>query len=281
MRGGGRVGFLRRARRALTKHGGPRLGGVRERRQVTVEDGPGRGLLLDLAGASADYADGRNELPVQNAVVDGLHPGDVFVDVGANIGYFSLLAARKVGPEGRVIAVEAVSELATAVRANAQLNGFSQVEVVDAAASDSVGEVELMLAEHPGGATISSADTPPDLVGRRTVRTVTLDSLWADGRRPAPTLVKIDVEGAELPVLRGMAGLLRTHAPRVLCELDSSDRGVLDRKVAEFRSLMADHDYIVEDLEASYEGAAWHVYHAVARPSDRHERQGLGQRSGV
>src|SRR5687767_10821855 len=160
--------LLRRARQLLRGRG-PELGGVRESRQVTVQGGPGVGLVLDLAGASADYETGLNELAVQQAVVDSLRPGDVFVDVGANIGFFSLLAARAVGPDGRVIAIEAVSELAAAVRANAALNGFTQIEVVEAAASDAAGEVELMLAQHPGGATISTSDTPPDLIGRRTV----------------------------------------------------------------------------------------------------------------
>lgn len=257
-----------RARRVLSRwvHG-TTLGGVRESRQVEVRGGPGGGLLLDLAGASADYENGLNELAVQQAVVDSLRPGDVFVDVGANIGFFSLLAARAVGPRGKVIAVEAVTELAAAVRANAARNGFDQIEVIEAAASDVVGEVELMLARHPGGATISPADTPPDLIGRRTVRTITLDGLFADRDLPHPTMVKIDVEGAEFPVLDGMSELLLTHRPVVLCELDSSDRSVLDSKVLSFRERLTGSGYEVRDLSPSYAGADWHVYHGLALPS--------------
>jgi FkbM family methyltransferase len=160
--------------------------------------------------------------------------------------------------------VEAVSELAAAVRANAALNGFDHVEVVEAAASDTAGEVELMLAEHPGGATISADDTPPDLIGRRTVTCVTLDELFADRAFPAPTMVKVDVEGAEFPVLDGMAGLLATHRPTILCELDSSDASVLETKVRTFHSRMTDLGYEVRDLSPSYEGADWHVYHGLA-----------------
>ena len=122
---------------------------------------------------------------MQQAVVDTLGTGDVFVDVGANVGYFSLLAARAVGPTGRVVAIEAVSEIAEAARANADRNDLGNIEVIEAAASDAVGEVELMLAQHPGGATISADDVPPDLTGRRTVRTVTLDGLVAAGDVPA------------------------------------------------------------------------------------------------
>ena len=115
-----------------------------------------------------------------------------------------------------------------------RLNGFAQIEVVEAAASDSAGEVELMLAEHPGGATISRSDTPPDLIGRRTVTCVTLDGLFAERGFPGPAMVKVDVEGAEFPVLDGMAGLLDTYRPVVLCELDSIDASVLESKIATF-----------------------------------------------
>jgi FkbM family methyltransferase len=231
--------------------------------------------VLDLAGASADYETGLNELAVQQAVVDQLQPGDVFVDVGANIGFFSLLAARAVGPEGKVIAIEAVAELAAAVRANAELNGFAQIEVVEAAASDVAGEVELMLAEHPGGATISRSDTPPDLIGRRTVTCVTLDGLFAERGFPGPVMVKVDVEGAEFPVLDGMAGLLHTYRPVVLCELDSIDASVLESKISTFHKRMIDLDYQVRDLSPSYEGAAWNVYHGLALTAE----VGAGHRS--
>ena len=259
--------FVRRTRRLLHRYRRPELGGVRDSRQIIVRAGPGAGLRLNLAGASADYADGLNELPVQQAVADSLSRGDIFVDIGANVGYFSLLAARVVGPTGKVIAVEAVTELAGAIRANATLNGFAHIDVIEAAASDTVGEVELMLARHPGGATISSDDVPPDLVGRRSVPTVTVDSLMTAGRLPIPTMVKIDVEGAEFPVLNGMVRLLSSHRPLVLCELDSPDRAVLDGKVQRFRQLMERHGYDVRDLPGSYEGADWQVYHGLAAPS--------------
>jgi len=265
--GEGCMGRWVRARhrlRAGTRRRG--LGGVREPRQVVVEAGPGAGLVLDLVGASADYAAGTNELPVQRAIVDTLGPGDVFVDVGANIGYFSLLAARAVGPTGRVVAIEAVTELAAAVRANAGRNGLDQIDVIEAAASDTVGEGVLMLAEHPGGATISPDDVPPDLAGRRTVRTVSLDGLVAAGGMPVPSMVKVDVEGAEFSVLAGMTEIMARHRPAVLCELDSPDEAGLRAKVAAFRDLMLVRGYEVRDLPPSYAAADWHVYHGLALP---------------
>ena len=212
---------------------------------------------------------------MQQAVVDTLGTGDVFVDVGANVGYFSLLAARAVGPTGRVVAIEAVSEIAEAARANADRNDLGNIEVIEAAASDAVGEVELMLAQHPGGATIPADDVPPDLTGRRTVRTVTLDGLVASGDVPPPSMVKIDVEGAEFPVLDGMAEVLAPPPAGGPREFDSADPAVLDQKVARFRELMAARGYDVRDLSPSYEGADWNVYHGLALPSG----DGAGQRS--
>jgi FkbM family methyltransferase len=244
----------------------PDLGGVRQSRQVQISQGPGAGLRIELAGASADYADGSNELPVQTAVVDTLRPGDVFVDVGANVGFFGLLAARKVGPAGHVLAIEAVAEVAEAARTNARLNDFAHMQVLVAAASDHEGTTELMLAQHPGGATISPDDVPPDLVGRRVVPTVTLDDLVTSGQLPPPAMVKIDVEGAEMAVLRGMSGILREHRPAILCELDSAVPSVLAEKVAAFRELMSQQGYEVRDLSPSYDGADWNVYHGLALP---------------
>ncbi len=236
---------------------------------VTISAGPAAGLRIGLRHASADYRSGTNELPVQEAVADLLEPGATFFDVGSNVGFFAVLAAREVGPAGAVHAFEPVPAIADDIAANAERNGLANVTVHAVAVSDTDGATaSLMLAAHPGGATLSEADAPDDLTGRIDVPVVTLDELVRTGTCPPPDVVKIDVEGVEMQVLAGMSEILAQHRPTLVCELDSPDPGVLATKVDLWRSTMATAGYEVSDLADSYEGSGWHVYHAVARPSE-------------
>ena len=88
----------------------------------TVRQGPAAGLRFGSRNASADYASGRNEATVQEAVAGHLRPGSVFFDVGANVGFFTLLAARAVGPRGHIVAVEPMPENVAALRRNLERN---------------------------------------------------------------------------------------------------------------------------------------------------------------
>lgn len=231
-----------------------------------VESGPGAGLLISRTGASADYRHGTNELPVQVAVVDGLAPGGVFLDIGANVGFFSLLAARVVGARGAVHAIEPVPSNVRQIKVNAAANKFDNISVVEAAASSASGTTTLLLAEHPGGAVVASAGAPPDPAGSVEVRTVTVDDLVKSGALRPPTLVKIDVEGAEVEALEGMVDTLHEHRPVVVCEVDGSDDSSLATRRSQVVALLQQCGYEVTPLERSYEASEWHVDHLVARP---------------
>lgn len=231
-----------------------------------VQAGPAIGLRIGRAEASADYRLGTNELPVQVAIADAVSPGGVFFDIGANVGFFSLLAARNVGPSGWVHAFEPVPANVARIRANARRNGLRNIDVLEAAVSDSAGTTTLLLAAHPGGAVIASAGAPPDPIGSIEVSTVTIDDL-VDGRRVRPpTVVKIDVEGAEAEVLTGMARTLRSHRPIVICELDGGDPVSVAAKRHETLRLLHAAGYTVEDLQPSYPRSDWLVDHVLARP---------------
>ena len=147
-----------------------------------------------------------------------LRPGYTFVDVGANDGYFSLLASSLVGESGKVIALEPTPDIAAELRANIHLNGFKNISVLERAASDVTGELTLTT---PLGAG-SGMTTFRSVAGRSwRVKADRLDVLLSDS--PPPNVVKVDVEGAELKVLRGMEGLLKGEdAPHILCEVTAS-----------------------------------------------------------
>ncbi len=242
-----------------------RLGASVDRfRTVTVASGPTSGFRLDVRYSSNDYRSGTVELPVQLALASLLRPGDVFFDVGANIGFFTLLASRSVGPRGSLYAFEARPDIARAAETNLRRNGVLGT-VLSVAVGDSDGTVPLLIAAHPGGSTIEPS-MAVDTVRTLMVEQVSVDSLLSSGLVPPPNVVKIDVEGAERAVLRGMSDTLKWHQPTLVFELDDADEARLESQYAEIRDQLADSGYRCERLAASYIDIGWHVMHAVARP---------------
>jgi FkbM family methyltransferase len=180
---------------------------------------------------------GTHEIQVQQVLVRSLRAGDVVWDVGANIGYLSLLAARIVGPRGRVVAIEPDADCARAIRTNAALNDLHQIEVLEAAASDRSGVADLVVVRDRLWTRLASVGDHHQGEQRVQVPTVALDDL--DG--PPPALIKIDVEGAELDVVAGMRRLLRDARPIVVCEMHGRN--------AEFCAAMRDAGYTVSNLD--------------------------------
>ncbi len=234
-----------------------------------IADGPGAGLKIVPLEGDREIALGRYEVPVQTALFANLDDGGVFYDIGANIGFFSLLASRRVGPRGRVYAFEPLPRNAAAIERSARLNGFSGLEVFEVAAGAESGVADLNLARHIGGAVLASVGTPPDRRGSIAVEIVAIDDVIAErGLRP-PSLVKIDVEGAEPDVIRGMRATLQTHRPALIVELDDATDAGLERKTDDLFALLAGLGYRLERLAPGYPDIAWRVAHFVARPEER------------
>jgi len=135
-------------------------------------------------------------------VLGRLQPGDTFIDAGAHIGYFSLPAARRVGPTGRVVALEPSPASVELLRGNVALNGFDWVTVVAAAAAGEDGEARLQLSDQSAMWNTLRDDT---VEGGRSIPVAarSLDSLLGQLGWPAVGGIKLDVEGAESEVLRG------------------------------------------------------------------------------
>jgi FkbM family methyltransferase len=153
------------------------------------------------------YWIGNYELEVQQALARLLRRGDVFYDVGANAGFYSLLAATLVGPGGKVFAFEPLPENMESIREQIEANGLANCEPVPMAVGARSGEAEFSFI--PGGS--ANAHLGPSLSGNERsirVRTTSLDDFLSD--RPMPSLVKVDVEGAEMEVVRGASRLLRS-----------------------------------------------------------------------
>jgi len=140
-----------------------------------------------------------------------LRPGAVVVDVGANAGYYSLFAASRVGPGGRVYAFEPGVSSCELLRQSAVHNRFSNIEVHECAASDVEGLVGFGMDDSNGRISHERVDASP-----LRVRAVTLDRALA--AVPRVDVVKIDVEGAEARVLRGMRGIVERDHPALFAE---------------------------------------------------------------
>lgn len=240
---------------------------IRQRGRVrTILRGPAAGLLISAGPASADYAEGVNEEPVQAALTRWLRPGDTFLDIGANVGFFSLLGARLVGPSGRVIAFEPVDHLAVAARRNAHLNGFDQIEVHTVGVGVEPGRAPLSITDHPGGATLASDVDFDEVTEIVEVPVVSISSMVQDGSIPHPDVTKIDVEGHELAVLRGMTVVLEARHSTLLIELDAENVGELDAKSTAVEHLLGRYGYTVNRLPDAYVGIDRSVLHLCATP---------------
>jgi FkbM family methyltransferase len=204
------------------------------RGSLRVGAGPAAGLRLSLehipvAHAHAGLmASGWLEHEVQEAMRRHLGPGGVVYDVGANVGFFSLLAARLVGAEGRVYAFDPVPQNAAAVRANAALNGFANVAALELAAGAAAAREPLLVVEDLSWSHLASRGDHPQAERTVEVEVAALDDLVAAGELEPPTFVKIDVEGSEVEVLRGMRETLARHRPVVVCELHATNAAVAD-----------------------------------------------------
>jgi FkbM family methyltransferase len=235
-----------------------------QRGQIQITGGPGVQLRLDAAhfafwGAqSYGVLTGEHERQVQEALRRAVGPGDVVWDVGANVGMLSLVAARMVGPTGRVVALEPDQSCAAAIRANARSNAMDGIDVHEVAATARSGDVELVVVADRLWTRLASVGEHELETERRTVPGVALDDLQA----PRPTLVKIDVEGAELDVLDGMQRLLAEVQPVVVCEMHGKNR--------EFCAAMREAGYVVVNLDGPepVEAAGDNV-HALCVPAGR------------
>lgn len=201
---------------------------------VEVQHGPAKGLWLKLNPRTGhDYFQGAVEPEVQRALVEHLRAGMTVYDIGANIGFFSLLAARLVGSEGRVIAFEADPDVAARLRENAARNGFSWITVEEKAVWSETGDVRFARSDPAASPDFGLGHVQTDGAAKNSigVAAVSLDK-YAE-RAPAPDFVKCDVEGAEAEVVRGARRLLAKKRPGVLCELHCEEnRRILGEEFA-------------------------------------------------
>jgi len=198
----------------------------------------------DLAVGKHIHAARSYEAHVTDAIRKKLGPGMVFIDIGANIGYFSLLAARLVGKEGRVIAFEPFQQNVKLLHASLKLNGFDNIEVYPFAVAD---KNALLAYDNMGsnGVVSEAANDLTSLLSTTLVWSVTLDGLLRDVKRI--DAIKIDVEGAEYLAMIGGQELLRTFCPTIFSEFSPPALENVSKTSAEtyLQLLLIDESYSI------------------------------------
>ena len=186
---------------------------------LPILQGQMRGVKWIVGAGEHGYWLGSYEIHKRRAFEQEIKPHSVVYDIGANVGFYSLLAAHLTGPEGHVYAFEPLNRNVEFIRRHAVINHFSNIEVFEAAVSDRCGEAYF----DPG---VSIATGHLSETGSVKVPLVRLDDLLAAGDIMPPDTMKVDVEGAEHAVFLGAQNLVEKHRPIIF--LDTHGRDVHD-----------------------------------------------------
>jgi len=190
--------------------------------EISIAAGAAKGLkmILDLQ-SEKDYWLGTYESDLGAAARKLIQHGDIVYDVGANVGYISLLCAQLSGKRGKVFAFEALPANVARLRKNVLINALEpQITITHAAVIDTGQAVTFLT--HPSGAmgkALGSDGRDEQYDGQITVPGLALDVFVYDDNHPAPDIIKMDIEGGEGKALSGMPRLLAEKKPILLIEL--------------------------------------------------------------
>jgi FkbM family methyltransferase len=222
--------------------------------ESTIRHGPARGMRINPGGAHPGYALGTSEPFLQQALVELLSPGDVFYDLGANVGFFTLLAARLVGRTGTVIAFEPDPRNAEALRSNS-LNGLANVGVIELGVSDQVCTRRFAITESTASHLANGTADEETIV----IEVINLDGFASDAEhRPRPPSSKSTLrERRSMPFVAPSSWMAR-HRPVIICVVHGTETDV--------RQLLQNAGYRLRRLDDG-DDMAWNA-HILALPGE-------------
>jgi FkbM family methyltransferase len=180
-----------------------------------------------------------------------LRPGDVFLDVGANIGYLSAMAAGLVGKSGRVHCFEPVPAYFYRLQRLAELNPEYSIFANARAAGDEAGTCKIYVTREPGQNTmVPHFKSNEEITFSLEVPVVRLDSYIERHKLSAVKMIKIDAEGYEFPILRGLRRQFeqKSFRPAIICEIAPRAYSLMNTSVKELSKYMAQYGYSARDL---------------------------------
>ncbi len=183
--------------------------------RVPILRGPARGKRWTAGAHCPACWLGCYEYEKQRLLTSEVRPGDTVFDIGAHRGFFTLVASVLTGPRGRVIAFEPLPLNQSYLYEHLRVNRTNNVTVIEAAVADFSGTARFSDGSDYNPKCISAHLSNE---GEIEVRTLTLDEVVESGEAPSPRLMKIDVEGAEVMVLRGAHRLLERTGPTLVID---------------------------------------------------------------
>jgi FkbM family methyltransferase len=186
---------------------------------VRILQGPLRGKKWIAGSHSHGCWLGSYEYDKQQLFRRYVRPGDVVYDLGANVGFYSLLASVLTGPDGRVFSFEPAPSNLAYLRRHLELNGISNCVVFDCAVSSAAGSASFSV----GASRAESHLTVTPGASSHIVKTVALDDLVASKELPPPNVIKCDIEGGEYDALRGASQILKQHQPLIFLATHSPE----------------------------------------------------------
>ena len=200
---------------------------------------------------------GRPYEPMETSIINAfVKRGDTVIDLGANVGYYTLLFARLVGQNGRVVAFEPSPANCEILEKNVRINGYRNVEINQMAVSDKSGKARLQLSVNPGDNRIQSNDLQLDKRRKKTVgssyvevETVSLDEYFgkSDGNID---FIKMDVQGAEHSAILGMQRtLVRNIKIKILTEFFPKLLSEFGAKPSDYLQLLQQNGFLIYRLD--------------------------------
>jgi FkbM family methyltransferase len=171
-----------------------------------------------------------------------VRPGDIVLDIGANIGYYALIESTIAGDTGKVYAVEPVPRNFDILQENVTANRASNVELHNLALGDHTGTAQMFVSDHSNWSRLAVTAVPDKMIETTEVTVSTADEFLRN--KTPPDVIRMDVEGYELRILRGMKETLGSSAPRIFVELHPN---LMERKdIDEIFDILESYGYEVE-----------------------------------
>ena len=210
-------------------------------------------MYLDITNPySWDLIDGNeHEDNIKKIFLDNIHEGDTVIDVGANIGEFSLIGSKKIGPKGKMISIDPLNEVTNWLKKNFILNNFSNYEILEKAVGNKPGTMKLYKKSDISEMGILDPDIVENkLVSNTEITVDTIDNIVTSKNIESVAMLKIDVEGFEYEVLCGCKNSFKERKiKKIICEIHSSYLKKKNLNDNMIYSLLEDNGFFIKKLD--------------------------------